>query len=81
MFNRLELVKVIILYQIKKQSTPLKGSFQGDFGKCRERSSKRRAHQLTHELNPGTGRLLTPSPVLGLWVLHAVPALRGCSRS
>lgn len=36
--------------------------------------------QLTHELDPGDGRLLTPSPVLEMCVPLASLAPRSCSK-
>lgn len=35
---------------------------------------------LTHELDPGNQRLLTPSPVLGMWVVLAFPTPSGHSK-
>lgn len=32
------------------------------------------------EMNPGTQKLLIPTPVLKMWVLLAFLALRGCSK-
>lgn len=44
------------------------------------RSSRRCGCQLMGELDPGTQRLLTPSPVLRMWVPLAFSTPRGCSK-
>lgn len=45
-----------------------------------EKSAKRTDCQLTHEPDPSNQRLLSPSPVFGMWVSLASPAPRGGSK-
>ena len=50
--------------------------FQYPFlGICWRRSWRGHDHWLTSELDPGNGRHLTPSPVLGMHILPTVPTM------
>lgn len=42
---------------------------------CGRRSSREHDSQLTFELDPGNQRFLTPSPVIGRYILHARPTV------